>query len=104
MKMTQWIWMLSIAAGIASAQVPDLTIGRIEAVQTVQDDAQTVPLAAGKATAVRVFIKQQGVTNPSIANVGAILHGLRDGIEIASSPLRPLNPPITAQASPDRAN
>src|SRR5262245_51703284 len=102
--MSQWIWSFFLLSGALSAQTPALLISRIEVIQTVQDEAQTVPLTAGKATAVRVFIRQQGQTTPAIGNLTAVLRGVRGGVEIPLSPLRPVNPAISAQASPDRNN
>lgn len=102
--MSHWIWILFFVTGALRGQVPDVTISRIEVVQTIQDDEQSVPLVAGKATAVRVFVRQAGQATPLISNVTAVVRGLRGGVEIPLSPLRPVNPAISAQVSPDRNN
>lgn len=94
-------------AVFAHAQVifpPDLTISRIEVTQAIQDEAQSVPLVAGKSTAVRVFVRQQGNPDTLISGVTVALRGFREGNELASSPLRAVNLPIRAQAEPDRGN
>lgn len=99
--------LLWLAAGPLAAQItfpPDLSISRIEAVQTVQDEAQSVPLIAGKATAVRVFIRQQGRPEALLSGVSVFLRGYRDGAELAGSPLRAVNGTITAQPAPERSN
>ncbi len=91
----------------AIAQVvfpPDLSISRIEAVQTVQDDSQSVPLTAGKATAVRVFVRQQGRPEAIVGNVTIALRGYRGGTELPQSPLRAANAAISAALSPDRTS
>ncbi len=101
------VLLLSFAALILRAQIvfpPDLSISRMEAVQTVQDEGQSVPLIAGKATGVRAFLRQQLRPESLVAGVTVFLRGFRDGAEIAGSPLRPLNGPITAVLQPDRGN
>ncbi|MBL8211065.1 MAG: hypothetical protein JNK87_10155, partial [Bryobacterales bacterium] len=91
----------------AIAQVvfpPDLSIPRIEVVQSVQDEPQSVPLTAGKATAVRVFVRQQGRPEAIVGNITIALRGYRDGTELPQSPLRAANAAITASLSPDRGS
>jgi len=95
------------AALSAYAQInfpPDLFISRLEVVQTVQDEDQNVPLTAGKATAVRAFVKQEGRPESLVANITVALRGFRDGTELPNSPLRAINPAITARPAPDRAS
>ncbi|MBS1828617.1 MAG: choice-of-anchor D domain-containing protein [Acidobacteria bacterium] len=82
---------------------PDVYISRVEVVQTVQDEGQNVPLTSGKATAVRAFVKQEGRPESLIANITVALRGFRDGAELAGSPVRAINPAITARPAPDRA-
>jgi len=83
---------------------PDVTISRVEAVQSAQDQDHTVPLIAGKATAVRAFIRQEGRPEAIVNNITAVLRGFRNGVELSLSPLRPINPAIPARLEPDRGN
>lgn len=94
-------------AAVLSAQItfpPDLTISRVEVVQTVQDDAQDVPLIAGKATAVRAYVRQLNRPEALISGVTVFLRAFRNGVEIAQSPQRAINPAIQARPQPDRSN
>ncbi|MBL8177130.1 MAG: hypothetical protein JNK48_20820, partial [Bryobacterales bacterium] len=95
-----------LTALAAHAQInfpPDLSINRVEVVQTIQDDGQNVPLTAGKATAVRAYVKQEGRPESLIANITIVLRGFKDGAELPGSPIRAINPAITARPYPDRA-
>lgn len=83
---------------------PDLSISRLEVVQTIQDDDQSVPLIAGKATAVRAFLRQQGRPENLVTGASIFLRGFRGGAELAGSPLRAINGVITASLEPDREN
>lgn len=83
---------------------PDLTINRIELVQTVQDGGDSVPLVAGKSTVARVYVQQLNRPDAFVAGVSAAVRGFRNGTELPGSPLLPINLPITAQAQPDRTD
>src|SRR5215813_7751921 len=103
--MRLWIFVSLTFASTLPAQItfpPDLTISRLEVVQTTQDDAQTVPLIANKATAARAFVRQTGRPEALISGVTVVLRAFRDGAELPTSPLRAVNPAITASPSPDR--
>lgn len=99
--------LFSLAALSLRAQIvfpPDLSISRLELVQTIQDEAQTVPLIAGKATGARAFVRQQQRPEALVGGVTVFLRGFRDGVEIAGSPLRAVNGSISAVLQPDRGN
>ncbi|MCS7024126.1 MAG: choice-of-anchor D domain-containing protein [Bryobacteraceae bacterium] len=83
---------------------PDLTVSRLELVQTVQDENQQVPLIAGKATAARVFVRQLNRPDALISGVTVFLRAFRNGIELAQSPQRPVTAPVQASLEPDRNN
>jgi hypothetical protein len=83
--------------------VPTLTIDHMEVVQVVQTADNAVPLVARKKTVVRVFPKVPDGAAP-LAGVTGLLHGLRDNVELAGSPLVPAKAVITAQPKPQRAN
>jgi hypothetical protein len=69
---------------VGAARPPDLT-------KKVQDADQTMPLIAGKATALRAFVKQDG--QPERLSSGIMVaRGYGDGIELSSSPRRGVNP------------
>ncbi len=96
-----------VAAVAAHAQINfpvDLSISRLEVVQTVQDEDQNVPLTSGKATAVRAFVKQEGRPESLVAGIAVALRAFRNGEELPGSPIRPINLAITASPNPDRAN
>jgi hypothetical protein len=100
-------WFFGLTAAWLPAQIifpPDLTISRLEIVQTVQDADQTVPLIAGKVTGARAFVRQEGRPDNLLGNVTVLLRAYKGGIEIAGSPARPFNAPITARLDPDRSN
>src|SRR5258708_25295733 len=83
---------------------PDLTVSRIELLRTVQDGGDSIRLIAGKSTIARVYIQQLNRPDAFVAGVSASVRGFRNGVELAGSPLLPINLPVTAQAQPDRAN
>lgn len=85
-----------------SSGTPDLTVDRIEVVQVVQSPENDVPLAAGKKTVARVFVRISDKPVPDVPGVTALLRGFRDGAELPGSPLLPFNGPITAPGAPDR--
>jgi hypothetical protein len=98
---------LFLLAAVAPAQItfpPDLTISRIEVVQTVQDETQEVPLIAGKATVARAFVRQLNRPEALVSGVTVFLRAYRNGVEIAQSPLRSITPAIQARPAPDRGN
>jgi len=101
------LWCLGLTAALLPAQItfpPDLTISRLEVVQTVQDADHSVSLIAGKATGARAFVRQQGRPDSLLGNVTVLLRAYRAGVEIAGSPARPFNAAITARLEPDRVN
>jgi hypothetical protein len=98
---------LFLLGTVAPAQItfpPDLTISRIEVVQTVQDEMQEVPLVAGKATVARAFVRQLNRPEALVSGVTVFLRAYRNGVEIAQSPLRSITPAIQARPTPDRGN
>lgn len=85
--------------GVVEKEEIDLTVDHIEAVQVVQDPANSVPLVAHKKTLLRVFVKVSGTRNP-VSNVSAVLSASSGG---ASVTLPPTYGAITAPLVPDRA-
>jgi hypothetical protein len=87
-------------------EVPNLSIDRIEAVQTVQDESGSVPLIGGKRTVARVFVKQEkGLDNPISGITGKLrAEGCSDSNDCAALPGMgfPLNSSITAHERPYR--
>ncbi|MBI1786794.1 MAG: choice-of-anchor D domain-containing protein [Acidobacteria bacterium] len=81
----------------------DLAGDHLEAVQVVQDAANTVPLVADKSTVVRVFAKMLGDTAQPLKGVTARLRAQRYGNELPGSPLSPVNGPITVSKTFDRS-
>lgn len=98
------LFMLAVSAPAQITFPPDLTISRVEVVQTVQDEAQAVPLVAGKATVARAFVQQLNRPEALISGVTVFLRAFRNGVEIAQSPQRAINPAIQARPTPDRGN
>ncbi|MCX6028669.1 MAG: FHA domain-containing protein [Chloroflexi bacterium] len=86
----------------------DLSIDHIEVVQVVQDEANRVPLVAGKSTVVRVFVKVSGnpqgpVTGVTISACGMGTASFR-GMTDTCVPAANMNTPFTAPRYPNRAN
>jgi hypothetical protein len=87
----------------SNCALPDLTISRIELVQTLGDQSNS--LVANKSTIARVFVGVGGSGGAPIPGVEATLRGFRDGKELPDSPLKSLhklNGPITAPTMPQR--
>jgi uncharacterized repeat protein (TIGR01451 family) len=61
----------------------------LEVNQVVQDWHNSVPLITDKTTLVRAHL--QSLTTNGV-DLRGVLHGFRDGVELADSPRRPLNP------------
>ena len=85
-----------------SADLPDLTISRLETVQVVQDEAQSIPMIAGKKTAVRVFVKQDRDIDSGM-QARVTLEAFRGGQALAGSPLASTGT-VAARGTHDRAN
>lgn len=73
----------------AAAITRDLAAGAWEVTQAIQNTANGAPLVAGKTTHVRFYASQ--LNGPSASVVEAKLHGSRNGVPLAGSPLAPLN-------------
>ncbi|MEX1019265.1 MAG: hypothetical protein WDZ49_06380 [Litorilinea sp.] len=69
----------------------DFSIDAVEVTQAVQDMNNNVPLVAEKHALVRVYPRVDIYTG-QIPQVQ--LRGYRDGVELADSPLRPMNPNV----------
>ncbi|HYM09581.1 MAG TPA: choice-of-anchor D domain-containing protein, partial [Bryobacterales bacterium] len=96
-----------IETNYATAPPPanvDLSVDHLELVQTVQHPDNSIPLVAGKSTAARIFVKLNGDNPQPVAGVTGYLHGSRNDIELAGSPLSPVNGPITAPVTFLRSN
>lgn len=87
--------------GAPPATQPDLSIDHMEVVQAIQTADNSIPLVADKKTVVRVFARVPDGSAPLVGVTG-LLHGLRDGVELPGSPLRPANGLITAPVRPLR--
>ena len=72
-----------------------LSISHMEVTQAIQDEANSVPLIAGKPTFVRVYV-DCGEGCSSLANVTGILRGYGPGGEFDDSPRSPVNFSVTA--------
>jgi len=84
-------------------QALDLSVNHFEVVQAVQDPNNNVSLIAGKSTITRVFVDLGASTPAPVTGVTGLLHGFRDDIELAGSPLKPAGGPISAPKSPSHA-
>ncbi len=78
----------------------DLTVDRLEATQTLQDKANSIPLVQGRRTVVRAFLGV-GKDQVPISRVGGKLTGFSGSTELGS--VSPFNPGgrITAKPMPD---
>ncbi|MFN8445070.1 MAG: choice-of-anchor Q domain-containing protein [Caldilineaceae bacterium] len=76
----------------------DLTVQHLEFTQAAQDASNSVPLVAGRPLLVRATLG----TGTLITGVTGLLHVLKNGVELAGSPLSPTNAPFTAKVNPDR--
>jgi len=87
-RISMRIVLLSACTFGALAQTgADFSISRIEAVQVVQNEDHTVPIIAGKRTAVRVFLRKEGEADEVATSVRCSLAGRRDGQLLLGSPL-----------------
>jgi hypothetical protein len=68
----------------------NLTVAGLDPSQAVQTASQSVPLVAGRPLIVRVTVNVQNSSQP-VLGVTAQLHGMRNGVELANSPLSPFN-------------
>lgn len=84
----------------------DLSISKLEVTQSIQTEANDLPLILGKPTAVRTFITMAlsgGLEETDrIRNVDGRLRVFRDGTEVAGSPFASSNGPIDIVPTPDR--
>ncbi|MFN8443982.1 MAG: hypothetical protein U0175_24590 [Caldilineaceae bacterium] len=83
----------------------NLTVDGIDPSQAVQTANGSVPLVAGRPAIVRVTIHVQNSSEP-VLGVTAKLHGMRNGVELADSPISPFNDggSIAAPRTPNREN
>ena len=83
----------------------NLTVGGIDPGQAVQTANGSVPLVAGRPAIVRVTVNVQSSSEP-VLGVTAKLHAMRNGVELANSPLSPFNNggSIAAPLTPNREN
>ena len=100
-----WISLLSAASPAAVSysttaprECPDLSVDAVEVTQAIQDNANSVPLVAGKRTYARAHVQSAGA---DCSNVAGAFYVLRSGVW--TQPLVPDNPGarITVRASPD---
>lgn len=83
----------------------NLTVGGIDPSQAVQTANSSVPLVAGRPVIVRITVNVQN-SGQAVPGVTARLHGMRNGVELANSPLSPFNNGgnIIAPLAPNREN
>lgn len=87
----------SLLGATCFGQQPVDLVG-LEVIQTIQDLQDSVQLIAAKESYVRVHA--QPVTG-DLVRVAARLHGRRNGVELADSPLTALNPASVLDAKPN---
>lgn len=84
----------------------DLSVSKIEATQSIQNQNQDLPLVANKATAVRAFIastiRGNANTGDIIRKVDGLLRIFKNGTQVAGSPFLSVNGPIGVVPSPSR--
>ena len=84
----------------------DLSISGVEVTQAIQTSDNTVPIVWGKKTVVRAFIASTVKGSPNVSNVVRNVDGLlrlyKAGTEVAGSPLKSMNGPISVIPAPDR--
>ncbi len=90
---SDYTWSFSTAPG----DDIDLSIDHTEIVQVIQNDANTVPLVAGKPTLLRVFVRQNGSTFPVDISGELVLH--KDG---QTSP--PIQETLALRSDDDKAS
>jgi len=79
-----------------SGQLPDLAITGMEITQGIQNLDNDMPLVADRTTVVRVYVKTDGASMPSVSG---LLQLVRDGsVEVAV--LEPDNGPLTVDGDP----
>lgn len=84
--------------------VPDLSIQRVQPIQVIQDASDSIPLVAGKSTAVRVYPLIGVKPLEPITGVSATLRAYRNNVELPNSPLYPWNGSIVAQNLAQESN
>ncbi len=103
-------WSFVVAgAGVSNL---DLSVSRIEVTQAIQTEDNSLPLVAGKPTAIRAFLLPivtqtgGGVTRTGpgiIRNADGLLRVTKNGVAVPGSPFRSQNGPITAVPDADRS-
>jgi len=88
----QGVWSLPLGA---SEVTVDLRITAMEVTQAIQNLAHDVPLVAGKPTLVRLFPASDGAYTH---DVPARLRAFRGGVELADSPILPLEPTLSVRS------
>ena len=73
----------------------------LEAIQTIQDWENSIPMIEGKTTYVRAHIQ---TNDPSCKTVSAMLRGYRDGKELSGSPLKAINKGGVIPVGPNAAD
>ena len=91
----------ALSTGPAPSPI-DLAVDHVEVVQVVQHPDNSIPLVANKSTAARVFVTVTGNNSQPLAGVSGVLHGFRNGAELAGSPLTPFNFTMTVPVQYDR--
>lgn len=95
--------LLCLAAAPAAAV--DLTVTGVEVTQATQTPTNTVPLVAGRSTAVRATIGVADTGGAAVAGVAGAMHMFVNGIEITPpAGILAINAPLTAPVAPQRAN
>jgi hypothetical protein len=79
------IYLPSVRSGVGAGGTADLVVNGIELTQAVQDDANSVPLVAGRATMLRVFATTTGSTT-AVGNVKVSVMAARGWQMLSGAP------------------
>ena len=96
--------MMMVPWWLAACDPTTVTVGRVVVVQSIQDDAHSVPLIARRATTIRAeVLGVDGAAPP--AGLSATAHVWVDGVEVTpASGVAAVNQPFSGPLTPDQAN
>ena len=100
-----WILARVYVFSVYSVGAPECTpleMDHIEAVQVVQDSANSAAFVAGLPTLARVFVRLKDQSKPAVPGVSAILQAMRNNAPVDGSPRQPDNGSITVHAGMSR--
>jgi hypothetical protein len=94
-----------LGAAAAPAAAVDLSVSGVEVTQATQTPTNTIPLVAGRSTAVRATVGVADTGGAPVAGVTGALHVFVNGTAITpAAGVPPINAPMTAPIAPQRAN